>query len=105
MTATNLLWRCKSPFIETNSMEESYILGVNGLLNIENSARHVSGKVGIYIFDEALIIKHPFSYHLQSYVVYIHISSNKIEGCKAIMTKIVSFSFLYVQYSGIVLIE
>ena len=31
-------------------MEESYILGVNGLLNIENSARHVSGKVGIYIF-------------------------------------------------------
>ena len=78
MTATNLLWRCKSPFIETNSMEESYILGVNGLLNIENSARHVSGKVGIYSFDEALIIKHPFSYHLQSYVVYIHISSTKL---------------------------
>ena len=72
MTATNLLWRCKSPFIETNSMEESYILGVNGLLNIENSVRlrHVSGKVEIYIFDEALIIKHPFSYHLQSYVLY-----------------------------------
>ena len=34
---------------------------VNGLLNIENSARHVSGKIGIYIFDEALIINSAWS--------------------------------------------